>query len=73
MKLARRVTSTFDPLTAVTQALVAPEARVSLIWPLPFPRRFVVTMNGLEQAPVAVNRLFEGANIGKLVVRVAPE
>ena len=28
-------------------------------------------VDGLEQAPVAVNRLFEGTNTGKLVVRVA--
>ncbi len=28
-------------------------------------------VEGLEQAPLAVNRLFEGANTGKLVVRVA--
>jgi NADPH-dependent curcumin reductase CurA len=28
---------------------------------------------GLEQAPVAVNRLFEGANTGKLVVQVSEE
>jgi NADPH-dependent curcumin reductase CurA len=28
-------------------------------------------VEGLESAPVAVNRLFEGANTGKLVVRVA--
>lgn len=28
---------------------------------------------GLEQAPAAVNRLFEGGNTGKLVVKVAPE
>ncbi len=28
---------------------------------------------GLEQAPVAVNRLFEGGNTGKLVVKVADE
>ncbi|HXY41499.1 MAG TPA: NADP-dependent oxidoreductase [Vicinamibacteria bacterium] len=30
-------------------------------------------VEGLEKAPVAVNRLFEGANLGKLVVRVAAE
>jgi len=30
-------------------------------------------VEGLENAPVAINRLFEGANIGKLVVRVAAE
>jgi NADPH-dependent curcumin reductase CurA len=28
-------------------------------------------VEGLEQAPVAINRLFEGANIGKLLVRVS--
>ena len=28
-------------------------------------------VEGLEQAPTAVNRLFEGANIGKLLVRVS--
>ena len=28
-------------------------------------------VDGLEQAPLAVNRLFEGTNTGKLVVRVA--
>jgi NADPH-dependent curcumin reductase CurA len=27
-------------------------------------------VEGLEQAPRAVNKLFEGANIGKLVVKV---
>jgi len=30
-------------------------------------------VEGLEQAPTAVNRLFEGANIGKLLVRVSDE
>jgi hypothetical protein len=30
-------------------------------------------VDGLEQAPAAVNRLFEGTNIGKLVVKVADE
>ncbi len=30
-------------------------------------------VDGLEQAPAAVNRLFEGANIGKLLVRVSGE
>jgi NADPH-dependent curcumin reductase CurA len=29
-------------------------------------------VEGLESAPAAVNRLFEGGNTGKLVVRVAP-
>lgn len=28
-------------------------------------------VDGLEEAPVAVNRLFDGANIGKLIVKVA--
>jgi NADPH-dependent curcumin reductase CurA len=28
-------------------------------------------VDGLEQAPTAVNRLFDGANIGKLIVRVS--
>ena len=28
-------------------------------------------VDGLENAPVAVNRLFDGGNIGKLVVKVA--
>jgi hypothetical protein len=30
-------------------------------------------VEGLEQAPVAVNRLFSGANIGKLLVKVSDE
>lgn len=30
-------------------------------------------VEGLEQAPIAVNRLFEGANTGKLIVRVSDE
>ncbi len=30
-------------------------------------------VEGLEQAPVAVNRLFSGANIGKLLVRVSDD
>ncbi len=30
-------------------------------------------VDGLEQAPAAVNRLFDGANIGKLLVRVSDE
>ena len=30
-------------------------------------------VDGLEQAPTAVNRLFDGSNIGKLVVRVSDE
>ena len=30
-------------------------------------------VEGLEQAPLAVNRLFDGANIGKLLVRVSDE
>jgi hypothetical protein len=30
-------------------------------------------VDGLEQAPTAVNRLFDGANIGKLLVRVSDE
>jgi NADPH-dependent curcumin reductase len=30
-------------------------------------------VDGLEQAPVAVNRLFDGANLGKLIVRVSSE
>ncbi len=30
-------------------------------------------VDGLEQAPAAVNRLFDGANIGKLIVRVSSE
>jgi NADPH-dependent curcumin reductase CurA len=30
-------------------------------------------VEGLEQAPVAVNRLFTGANIGKLLVRVSDD
>jgi NADPH-dependent curcumin reductase CurA len=34
--------------------------------------RYRVDMvEGLEHAPIAVNRLFEGANIGKLIVRVS--
>ena len=33
----------------------------------------VDVVDGLEQAPVAVNRLFEGANTGKLIVRVSDE
>jgi NADPH-dependent curcumin reductase CurA len=28
-------------------------------------------VEGLENAPVAVNRLFDGGNIGKLVVKVS--
>jgi NADPH-dependent curcumin reductase len=36
--------------------------------------RYRVDMvEGLEHAPAAVNRLFEGANTGKLIVRVSPE
>jgi NADPH-dependent curcumin reductase CurA len=31
------------------------------------------TVDGLEQAPAAVNRLFEGTNTGKLVVKVASD
>ena len=30
-------------------------------------------VDGLEQAPAAVNRLFEGTNTGKLVVKLASE
>ena len=30
-------------------------------------------VEGREQAPVAVNRLFTGANIGKLLVRVSDD
>jgi hypothetical protein len=30
-------------------------------------------VDGLERAPVAVNRLFDGANVGKLLVRVSDE
>ncbi len=30
-------------------------------------------VDGLEQAPVAINRLFEGANTGKLLVRVSAD
>jgi hypothetical protein len=30
-------------------------------------------VHGLEQAPLAVNRLFDGTNTGKLVVRVSEE
>jgi hypothetical protein len=30
-------------------------------------------VRGLEQAPVAVNRLFDGGNSGKLIVEVSPE
>ena len=30
-------------------------------------------VEGLEQAPVAINRLFDGANTGKLLVRVGPD
>jgi NADPH-dependent curcumin reductase CurA len=30
-------------------------------------------VEGLEQAPVAVNRLFSGANMGKLLVRVSDD
>jgi NADPH-dependent curcumin reductase CurA len=30
-------------------------------------------VEGLEQAPAAVNRLFDGANVGKLLVRVSDE
>jgi hypothetical protein len=30
-------------------------------------------VDGLRQAPAALNRLFDGANMGKLVVRVSPE
>ena len=33
----------------------------------------VHVIDGLENAPVAVNRLFDGSNDGKLIVRVAPE
>jgi hypothetical protein len=28
-------------------------------------------VDGLENAPVAINRLFDGGNIGKLIVKVA--
>lgn len=30
-------------------------------------------VQGLEHAPTAVNRLFDGSNTGKLVVRVSEE
>jgi NADPH-dependent curcumin reductase CurA len=30
-------------------------------------------VEGLENAPAALNRLFDGANIGKLMVRVAEQ
>jgi NADPH-dependent curcumin reductase CurA len=30
-------------------------------------------VHGLEKAPEAVNRLFDGSNTGKLVVRVSEE
>jgi hypothetical protein len=30
-------------------------------------------VDGLEQAPVAINRLFEGGNTGKLLVKVSGE
>ena len=30
-------------------------------------------VNGLEQAPSALPRLFEGSNFGKLIVRVSPD
>jgi hypothetical protein len=30
-------------------------------------------VEGIEQVPVAVNRLFSGANIGKLLVRVSDD
>jgi NADPH-dependent curcumin reductase CurA len=30
-------------------------------------------VDGLEHAPVAVNRLFEGSNVGKLVVEVSED
>jgi NADPH-dependent curcumin reductase CurA len=30
-------------------------------------------VEGLEQAPTAINRLFEGGNTGKLVVKVTDE
>jgi len=33
----------------------------------------VDVVDGLERAPVAVNRLFEGANTGKLIVKVSDE
>jgi NADPH-dependent curcumin reductase CurA len=33
----------------------------------------VHVIDGLENAPVAVNRLFDGSHDGKLIVRVAPE
>lgn len=28
-------------------------------------------VDGLENAPVAINRLFDGTNIGKLLIKVA--
>ena len=30
-------------------------------------------MDGLENAPKALNRLFDGSNLGKMVVRVSEE
>ena len=30
-------------------------------------------VEGLESAPTAVNKLFEGENLGKLVVKIADE
>lgn len=33
----------------------------------------VDVVEGLEHAPVAINKLFDGSNQGKLIVRVSPE
>jgi NADPH-dependent curcumin reductase CurA len=30
-------------------------------------------VDGLQQAPLALNRLFDGSNTGKLVVQISPE
>jgi NADPH-dependent curcumin reductase CurA len=30
-------------------------------------------VEGLEQAPVAINRLFDGSNKGKLIVKISEE
>lgn len=33
----------------------------------------VDVVEGLEHAPVVINKLFDGSNQGKLIVRVSPE